>query len=109
MCVCPQHASPAPAASTPFPSSNQPSPFHLHPHDAPTHRFIESNYVFISGIGYLVAMALQALDVRTYSCAACFFYLGCVCLGLMLARARIRKVGSGVWEGGSIDVLRCGQ
>ena len=65
--------------------------------------------MFISGIGYLVAMALQALDVRTYSCAACFFYLGCVCLGLMLARARIRKVRAGVWRGGGRDVLSWGQ
>lgn len=53
---------------------------------------MDSNYIFISSIGYIIATALQTTDVKTGCGVAAFIYLASIGLGLMLAQAGARKV-----------------
>uniref|UniRef100_A0A6U2I9K4 Uncharacterized protein n=1 Tax=Chlamydomonas euryale TaxID=1486919 RepID=A0A6U2I9K4_9CHLO len=58
----------------------------------PVAKFFDTNHVFVSSIGYIVATASQAADVRAGCLAAWCFYLATMVLGYFLARARVRKV-----------------
>ncbi len=66
----------------------------------PAAQWMDANYIFVSGVGFVVATACQAADVRIGCGAAFVIYLSAIGLGLMLAQARVRKVCAGLLEWG---------
>ena len=58
----------------------------------PMAKFMESNHIFISTAGYIVAFGMQATDVRTGSGVATLIYASSIGLSLMLGQAGVRKV-----------------
>lgn len=58
----------------------------------PVAKFMESNHIFISTAGYIVAFGMQATDIRTGSGVATLIYASSIGLSLMLGQAGVRKV-----------------
>ena len=58
----------------------------------PLARWLDTNYIFLSSFGFIIATALQTTDVKTGCGVAAFIYLASIGLGLMLAQGRSRKV-----------------
>ncbi|GAX79598.1 hypothetical protein CEUSTIGMA_g7039.t1 [Chlamydomonas eustigma] len=58
----------------------------------PLTQFLDSNYIIISSLGYVIATALQTYDLKIGVAVAGFLYLALILLGLLLRHARARKI-----------------